>query len=94
MSKSRFLINLKLMWERSKMYISAVQFVFIVYLFILQSEWNFYSTVLLIALIMTPLTIIDFKWIYPAEQRRVSEKNPILMEIRSDIKELKKQHKN
>jgi len=82
------LISFKLMFERTKQYIATVNFVMIAYLFIEQTQFNLVTTVILALLVLGVLSIVDFKYIYPKELGRASEKNPVLMEIRNDIKKL------
>lgn len=81
-------INLKVIGERTKQYIAWAQFIMIGYIFIQQTEFNLVTTVLLILISLSVISVIDFKWILPAELNRISEKNPVLMEIRKEVREI------
>lgn len=82
-------INFKIMFERTKQYVIVVQFLMVSWIFIQSTQFNLPMTILLVVLVLGILSLVDFKWILPAELNRMSEKNPVLMEIRRDIKELK-----
>lgn len=82
-------INFKIMAERTKAYVAWIQFIMVAILFIQQTMFNLITTLSLVAIALGILSLADFKWILPAELNRMAEKNPILMEIRRDIKELK-----
>ncbi len=96
----RKVINFKIMFDRARYYISIIQFAMIGYLFIVGTEFNLITTLLAVGIAGAILAIIDFKWIYPEEMRRISEKNPIIMEMYinqkrilrelEDIKKIKK----
>ncbi len=81
-------INFKIMFDRVRYYISIIQFAMIGYLFIISTEFNLVTTLLAVGIASAVLAVIDFKWIYPAELRRASEKNPMFMELYKNQKEL------
>jgi len=83
------LINFKIMAERSKQYVAWIQFIMISILFIQQTPFSLITTIALVATVLGILSIIDFKYILPAELNRMSEKNPMLVSIKNDLKELK-----
>ena len=78
-----------IMGERVRSYVSAVNFVMITYLFIIQTEFNLLITALLILSIMIILALIDWKWILPKEMEWKSRKNPIMMDILEKEREIK-----
>lgn len=82
-------INFKIMGERSKAYIGYIQFVMVGYIFIVQIEFDLITTILLVVLALGAVSLIDFKWIFPAEQNVIAKKNPFLMEMRKDIKAIR-----
>lgn len=82
-------INFKIMAERSKQYVAWVQFIMIGWIFIAQTEFNLITTILLVILALGVLSLIDFKWIFPAELNRISQKNPVLMKIMNDVHDIK-----
>ncbi len=83
------LINFKIMAERSKQYVAWIQFIMISILFIQQTPFSLITTIFLVATVLGILSIVDFKYILPAELNRMSEKNPMLVSIKNDLKELK-----
>ena len=83
------LINFKIMAERSKQYVAWIQFIMISILFIQQTPFSLITTIVLVATVLGILSIVDFKYILPAELNRMSEKNPMLVSIKNDLKELK-----
>ena len=83
------LINFKIMGERAKMYVAWVQFAMIGVLFIQQTTFDLVTTILLVAISLGTLTIVDFRWILPAELKRTAEKNPVIMSIQRDVSEIK-----
>jgi len=89
-SNGKRLISLKIMAERSKQYIAWVQFIMIGVIFIQSTNFNLPMTLLLVVLFLGILSVIDFKWILPAELNRISEKNPVLMSMKKDLAEIKK----
>ncbi len=86
-------ISFKIMFERAKQYVAWVQFMMIGWLFILQTEFNLVTTILLVGIALGTLALIDFKWILPAELDKMAQKNPVLMKIMSDVNEIKKEVK-
>jgi hypothetical protein len=81
-------ISFKLMFERAKMYMASANFIMIAVLFVQQTDFDPLTVVLLSVSSLLILTIIDFKWIYPNELGRTSEKNPFLVGIKNDISRL------
>jgi len=77
------------MSERLKNYIGWIQFVMIGWIFITQTEFDLVTTILLVAIALGAVSLVDFKWVFPAEQNRIAEKNPFLISMRNDIKEIK-----
>ena len=86
-------INFKIMFERMKMYVAWVQFVMIGWLFIIQTKFNLWMTLLLVALSLGLLSFIDFKWILPAELNKMAEKNPVIMAIKRDVEKIREEMK-
>ncbi len=84
------LISFKIMFERVRGYIGILQFLMIGYMFIQQTEFNLLTTIFLVGVVSVVLAIIDFKYIYPAEQKRIMQKNPVIMEIYNDVKEIRR----
>ena len=81
-------INLKIMFDRVRNYIGIIQFAMIGWLFIISTEFNLVSTLFVVAVASSILAVIDFKWIYPEEMRRISQKNPVMREIYENQKEI------
>jgi ABC-type siderophore export system fused ATPase/permease subunit len=82
------MITFKIMFDRVRNYISIIQFAMIGYLFIIGTDFNLVSTLFVVAVASTILAVVDFKWIYPAEMERATEKNPVFMELRSNQREM------
>ncbi len=92
------MITFKIMFDRVRNYISIIQFAMIGYLFIIGTDFNLISTLFIVAVASAILAVVDFRWIYPAEMERATEKNPVFMELRanqrevlSEVKELRKE---
>ncbi|MGD9381712.1 MAG: hypothetical protein PVI03_04635 [Candidatus Thorarchaeota archaeon] len=88
-SNGKRLISMKIMAERAKMYVAWVQFLMIGWLFIAQTEFNLPMTILLVVSFLAVLSLIDFKWILPAELNRMAEKNPVMMKVMRDVHDIK-----
>jgi len=88
-SRRTKLISLKVMAERAKAYVAWVQFLMIGVIFIQQTSFDLITTLVLVAVLLGTLSLIDFKWILPAELNRMAEKNPVMMSIKKDIAEIK-----
>lgn len=73
-------IKLKVMFNRVREYMAAVQFLMIGYLFIAGTEFNLYSTILVMAVVSAMIAVLDFKYIMPREYRVLAYKNPITYE--------------
>lgn len=84
------LISFKIMFERVRGYIGILQFLMIGYMFIQQTEFNLLTTIFLVGVVSVVLAVVDFKYIYPAELERIMQKNPIIMEIYNDVKEIRR----
>lgn len=88
-SRRTKLISLKVMAERAKAYVAWVQFLMIGVIFIQQTSFDLITTLALVVVALGTLSLIDFKWILPAELNRMAEKNPVMMSIKKDIAEIK-----
>jgi Tfp pilus assembly protein PilZ len=88
-SRRTKLISLKVMAERAKAYVAWVQFLMIGVIFIQQTSFDLITTLVLVAVLLGALSLIDFKWILPAELNRMAEKNPVMMSIKKDIAGIK-----
>lgn len=82
------MITFKIMFDRVRNYISIIQFAMIGYLFIVGTDFNLVNTLLVVAVASAILAVVDFKWIYPAEMERATEKNPVFMEMRENQRKL------
>jgi hypothetical protein len=83
-------IRLKVMFDRIKQYIGIVQFAMVAYIFIISTEWNLYTTLILISIISMVLAVVDFKWIYPAELNEISRRNPFMLEVLKRLEGIEK----
>ena len=81
----------KAYYQRIALYITGVNFFMIFYNFIQTNKWfTWYVWIIIISVIVFGLSFFDRRFVWEDEQRITAEKNPILMEIQRDVKELKK----
>ncbi len=83
-------IKFLVMFNRVKNYIGIVQFVMIGYLFIVSTEFDLVLTLILVSAFSITLGAIDYKLILPHEQKNVSEKNPVFMDILKKLERIEK----
>jgi hypothetical protein len=82
-------VQLLIMFNNAKGHIGILSFIMIGWMFVLQTELNLIQTLLFAGFGFGVLMAFDWKYLYSNVQRKSAEKNPILMEIRADIKEIK-----
>lgn len=83
--------RLKAYYQRIALYITGVNFFMIFYNFIQTNKWfTWYVWIVIIGVVVFSLSFFDRRFVWEDEQRITAEKNPILMEIQRDVKELKK----
>lgn len=78
-------IGFKIMFDRIKNYIAMIQFVMVGYLFIVQTEFDFWMTVAGVAIVSIIVSILDYKWILPNELNAIARKNPVMHELISRL---------
>lgn len=82
-------VQLLIMFNNARGHISILSFIMIGWMFILQTELNLFQTLLFAGFGFLALMAFDWKYLYSNVQRKAAEKNPVLMEIKADIKEVK-----
>lgn len=86
-------ISIKIILARIRDYLGYLQFAMISYIFITQTQFNLLHTIILVAISSIALAIIDWKIIYPAEQRKIQQKNPEWNKLMSKIEAIEKELK-
>ena len=83
--------KLKVWQQRLSTYVSMVNFVMILYLFIIENNWiEWYYWVVLSFLGITSLVFIDTKYIMPSSFAYTFKKNPEFQALRKEVKEVKR----
>ena len=79
--------------NRLQSYLGPLNFLMIMYLYIVQEPlgltWQIW--VIILGSFLTVLLIVDLLIIFPSEQQYISRKNPEWRELRDDVHQIKKQ---
>jgi hypothetical protein len=82
------MIKLKIMSSRVRDYFGYVQFPMIAYLFLKQTGFDMVVAAVVAVVSCCVLAVVDWKFIYPAEQRNVMLKNPEWVRMAGKVDEL------
>jgi len=83
-------ISAKIIVERVKGWLGAFNFAMIMYLFVVESPYDFVTIGVLMGIAIISIGLIDYRFIFPKEIEKVSNKNPFLVGLQKDIKEIKR----
>ena len=77
--------------QRLATYIAMLSFLMVFYLYIIESPFNleWYHWLVIVVLCVVSVLYLDIKFILPASQEYMTEKNPFFVKMRDDIKEIK-----
>jgi hypothetical protein len=87
-------VQILIMFNNARGHIGILSFIMIGWMFILQTELNLIQTLAFAGVGFIVLMVFDWKYLYSNIQRKSAEKNPVLMEMKDDIKEVKNEIAN
>ena len=87
------LIGAKIIFDRIKNHLGIVNFLMLVYIFAISSPYPIWLILPGMLAIALALGYLDYRFILPMEFDRITEKNPFMVEMRKDIKEIKEKLK-
>lgn len=89
MSGKSKLISGKIIMDRSRMHLSTVNFVMILYIFIVQTPYSFWLVMPLAGIGVFILGYLDYRFILPREMQKFTTVNPFMVKIKKDLDDIK-----
>lgn len=84
------LIAGKLIMDRARMHLSTVNFLMILYIFIVGTPYPFWVVLPLAGIGVFILGYLDYRFVFPREMQKTTTINPFMRDLKEDVNQLKK----
>lgn len=80
--------------DRARMHLSTVNFLMILYIFIVGTPYPFWVVLPLAGIGVFILGYLDYRFVFPREMQKTTTINPFMVEMKKDLDEIKEMLKH